>query len=49
MERISKLERKYVNQVLDNAFATSLNSVFNNKLETEFADKFNRESLQYAA
>jgi perosamine synthetase len=41
MERISKLERKYVEQVLDNAFATSLNSVFNNKLEKEFAEKFN--------
>lgn len=33
MERISQLERDYVNQVLDNAFATSLNSVFNNRLE----------------
>lgn len=37
MERISQLERDYVNQVLDNAFATSLNSVFNNRLETAFA------------
>jgi perosamine synthetase len=41
MERISKLEREYIEQVLDNAFATSLNSVFNNKLEKEFAEKFN--------
>ncbi|MDR2384298.1 MAG: DegT/DnrJ/EryC1/StrS family aminotransferase [Tannerella sp.] len=41
MERISKLEREYVGQALDNAFATSLNSVFNNKLEKEFAEKFN--------
>lgn len=40
MERISQLERDYVNQVLDNAFATSLNSVFNNKLETAFAKQF---------
>jgi perosamine synthetase len=41
MERISKLEREYIEQALDNAFATSLNSVFNNKLEKEFAGKFN--------
>ena len=42
MERISQLERDYVNQVLDNAFATSLNSVFNNRLEAAFAKKFNQ-------
>lgn len=41
MERISKLEREYVNQVLDNAFSTSKNSIFNNKLEKEFAERFN--------
>lgn len=40
MKRITQLERDYVNQVLDNAFATSLNSVFNNKLETAFAKQF---------
>lgn len=40
MERITQLERDYVNQVLDNAFATSLNSVFNNKLEAAFAKCF---------
>jgi len=40
MERITQLERDYVNQVLDNAFATSLNSVFNNRLETSFAKRF---------
>lgn len=40
MERITQLERDYVNQVLDNAFATSLNSVFNNKLEAAFARCF---------
>lgn len=40
MERITQLERDYVNQVLDNAFSTSLNSVFNNRLETSFAKKF---------
>ena len=42
MERISQLERDYVNQVLDSAFTTSLNSVFNNRLETAFAKKFNQ-------
>lgn len=41
MERISKLEKKYVMDVLDNAFATSKNSIYNNKLEKEFAEKFN--------
>lgn len=40
MKRITQLERDYVNQVLDNAFATSLNSVFNNKLEATFAKRF---------
>lgn len=40
MERITQLEKDYVNQVLDNAFATSLNSVFNNKLEAAFAKCF---------
>jgi perosamine synthetase len=45
MERISNLERKYVSEVLDNAFATSLNSIYNNKLEKEFAELF---KTQYA-
>jgi perosamine synthetase len=40
MERISHLERAYVSQALDNAFATSLNSVFNNRLEQAFAKMF---------
>ena len=40
IERITQLERDYVNQVLDNAFATSLNSVFNNRLEAAFAKQF---------
>lgn len=43
MERITQLERDYVNQVLDNAFATSLNSVFTNKLEAAFAKRFNSQ------
>lgn len=41
MERISELEKKYVMDALDNAFATSKNSIYNNKLEKEFAEKFN--------
>lgn len=40
MRRISELERKYVLEVLDNEFATSLNSVYNNKLEHDFAQMF---------
>jgi perosamine synthetase len=40
MERISNLERKYVEEVLQNAFATSFNSVYNNKLERMFAELF---------
>ncbi len=40
MKRISEIERKYVLEVLDNAFATSLNSVFNNALEKKFAEVF---------
>lgn len=41
MERISELEKKYVMDALDNAFATSKNSVYNNKLEAAFAKQFN--------
>jgi len=41
MERISEKEREYVKEALDNGFATSLNSVFNNRLEREFARRFN--------
>lgn len=40
MKRITQLERDYVNQVLDNAFSTSLNSVFTNKLEATFSKQF---------
>ena len=40
MHRISELEKKYVMEALDNQFATSKNSVFNNKLEAAFAKKF---------
>ena len=40
MERISDLEKKYVMEALENEFQTSKNSIFNNKLEEEFAKKF---------
>ena len=40
MDRISQLEKKYVMDALDNAFATSLNSVYNTRLEQEFAEFF---------
>ena len=41
MKRITDLEKKYVLEALDNGFATSLNSVFCNRLEKTFAEKFN--------
>jgi len=40
MKRIGELEKKYVMDALDNAFATSLNSVYNTRLEKAFAQKF---------
>lgn len=40
MDRISDLEKRYVMEALDNEFATSKNSIFNNKLESAFAEKF---------
>lgn len=40
MDRMSELEKKYVMEVLDNEFATSRNSDFNNRLEKTFAEKF---------
>jgi perosamine synthetase len=41
MKRISETEIKYALEALNNEFSTSLNSVFNNKLEHEFAKKYN--------
>ena len=41
MDRISLIEREYVMDVLDNEFATSMNSNYNNKLEASFAKMFN--------
>ncbi|MCI8376139.1 MAG: DegT/DnrJ/EryC1/StrS family aminotransferase [Lachnospiraceae bacterium] len=40
MDRISELEKRYVLEALENEFATSKNSVFNNRLESSFADRF---------
>ena len=40
MERISELEKQYVLEALKNEFNTSLNSIFNNKLEKQFAETF---------
>lgn len=40
MERMSQLEREYVLKALENEFATSKNSEFNNRLEASFAEKF---------
>lgn len=40
MKRFTELERKYVLDVLDNEFSTSKNSIYNNKLEKLFAEKF---------
>ena len=41
MKRISEVEKNYVLEALNNEFNTSKNSVFNSKLETAFALKFN--------
>lgn len=37
MNRFSDLEKKYVNQVIDNEFSTSKNSIFCNRLESSFS------------
>lgn len=41
MERISDLEKKYVMEALENEFETSKNSIFNTRLEEDFAKRFN--------
>jgi len=40
MKRIGDLERKYVLEALDNEFRTSLNNIFNARLERKFAELF---------
>lgn len=40
MDRISELEKSYVMEALSNEFETSKNSIFNNRLEVSFAEKF---------
>jgi perosamine synthetase len=37
MKRFTSLEKKYVNDVIDNEFSTSKNSIYGNKLESEFS------------
>ena len=41
MDRIGALEYKYVTDVLNNQFETSKNSIYNNRLEKAFAERFN--------
>lgn len=41
MNRITELEKQYVIDALNNEFETSKNSMYNNKLESSFADRFN--------
>lgn len=43
IERVTELERKYVNQVLDNAFRSSSNYCMVTQLEKEFAETFDVE------
>jgi perosamine synthetase len=38
MKRFTELEKKYINEVLDNEFSTSKNSIYGNKLESEFSN-----------
>ena len=40
MDRISNLERAYVNEVLDHGFSSKKNYSFVTRLEKEFAEKF---------
>lgn len=41
MKRFTDLEKKYALEALQNEFNTSLNSVFNNRLEKQFSEMFN--------
>ena len=40
MDRFTTLEKQYINEVLDNNFDTSKNSIFGNKLEKSFSEIF---------
>src|SRR3569833_739609 len=40
MKRIGDLEKKYVLEVLENAFQTSKNSIYNNQMEKKFSEIF---------
>ncbi len=41
MKRITSLEHQYISEVLDNEFRTSKKSIFNQRLEHAFVEKFN--------
>ena len=43
IERISELERKYVNEVLDSQFRASMGSMMTSRLEQAFAQKFDQK------
>ena len=43
MQRVSELERKYVNEVLDTQFSTSSGAVMMKRFESAFKSKFNAE------
>ena len=38
MKRFTDLEKKYAIEALENEFSTSLNSVFNNRLEKKISE-----------
>ncbi len=40
MQRFTDLEQRYAQEALDNGFATSLNGVFNGRLESKFTEMF---------
>ena len=41
ISRISSLEKKYINEVLNNSFRSSKNSLMTKKFENEFAKIYN--------
>ena len=40
IERISNIEKKYINEVLDNNFRTSSGSALNTRLEKKFSELY---------
>ena len=45
MERISKTEKKYVLEALENNFSTSKNGLFTNRMESKFSEIFKSNIL----